>query len=294
MTPDRHLVACDACGLQYDASGRPAGSRFRCRCGEAITIAPLQPHEAAVVRCSSCGAPRGSQALTCGFCQADFTLHEQDLRTICPGCMTRISDRSRFCHSCGLPIAPQGAPGAATELECPACGAGHALVSRALADERLTLLECQRCAGLWAGKEAFSILEERARATAAPLDLRAAATSTAAVTAPGDGPLYRPCVQCGKLMHRRNYGRKSRVIVDTCAEHGIWFDCGELDAALRWLREGGQHALDKELERERRELEKRQRIERVSELTLPPVAREVGPGSSLVTLVRGLFELLAR
>ena len=71
----RLLVACDACQRQYEATSRQVGSRFHCHCGNAITIAQPIGHDASVVRCSSCGAPRESGAAACGFCGGDFTLH---------------------------------------------------------------------------------------------------------------------------------------------------------------------------------------------------------------------------
>ena len=30
-------------------------------------------------------------------------------------------------------------------------------------------------------------------------------------------------------MHRFNYARRSGIIVDSCAAHGLWFDAGELN-----------------------------------------------------------------
>ena len=50
---------------------------------------------------------------------------------------------------------------------------------------------------------------------------------------------YRPCVVCGQLMNRINYGHSSGVIVDVCRDHGIWFDADELARILTWLRAGG-------------------------------------------------------
>ena len=41
-------------------------------------------------------------------------------------------------------------------------------------------------------------------------------------------------------MVRQNFGAgKSRVIVDICGEHGVWFDNDELAQLLAWVREGG-------------------------------------------------------
>ncbi len=249
----------------------------------------MRPHDAAVVRCSSCGAPRREGNSACSFCGSDFTLHERDLHTICPGCMARISDRARFCHGCGQPIAPQAVAGEPTDHACPACGGEWKLYSRSIADDGVTVFECRRCAGLWLGREVFKLLEERA------LDREA---SWVAAPGPGEaGPqsrsaalVYRPCIECGKLMNRRNYGRKSGVILDVCAAHGIWFDHGELDRVLRWIREGGL-ARTRTLERE--ELAARERAKRLEavEATEPPLARPAA-GRGWIDLVGSLVDFL--
>ncbi len=49
---------------------------------------------------------------------------------------------------------------------------------------------------------------------------------------------YRPCPCCDALMHRRNFGQSSGVIIDTCSLHGTWFDAGELPAVLRFTESG--------------------------------------------------------
>jgi Zn-finger nucleic acid-binding protein/ribosomal protein L40E len=261
----RHLVACDRCGRQFDASGREPGSRFRCSCGTLLTVARPEGHDASVVRCSSCGAPREDDAPTCRFCGSEFTLHERDLHTICPGCMARISDRARHCHYCGTLIAPQGTAGESVEETCPVCGDGHRLVSRGLGGRGITVLECGSCAGLWLGKEVFQMLETEARTRATSL----ADERTGHVPPiPGDrqsGPLYRPCVVCGKLMHRRNYGERSGIIVDMCHDHGLWFDYGELDQALRWVRDGGMAQADRIRTEKAQEQERRERFRRLTE-----------------------------
>jgi Zn-finger nucleic acid-binding protein len=40
-------------------------------------------------------------------------------------------------------------------------------------------------------------------------------------------------------MSRTNFGARSGIIVDVCREHGSWFDRGELDATLQFIRDGG-------------------------------------------------------
>jgi Zn-finger nucleic acid-binding protein len=59
-----------------------------------------------------------------------------------------------------------------------------------------------------------------------------------------DNPLrqpirYVPCPACEQLMHRRNFGRSSGIIVDICHPHGTWFDSGELPRVLAFVQRGG-------------------------------------------------------
>ena len=249
-TPLKRLVACGHCGLQYEAGDYAADDRFHCACGRLVTVSEARPHDAAVVRCSSCGSPRRQGAAACDACGADFTLHERDLHTMCPGCMSRISDRARFCHACGLAIAPQGPVGSASGKPCPVCGAGHELTARSVAGAEVTVLECDRCAGIWVGHRIFALLEGRARQdidqwSEPPKPDRPLATEQAGER------FYRACVECDKLMHRRNYGSRSGVIVDVCRQHGLWFDLGELEDILAWVRSGGLERAEHRAVRER-------------------------------------------
>ncbi len=156
----RLLVACPQCNRQYDASRLSIGQRFRCHCGSVLTVQQPRGHDAAVVCCSHCGAPRSEGSLKCEYCGADFTLHERDLDTVCPHCLTRVSNHARFCHFCGKPIHPEMVAGIKSTLVCPECGEGHMLVSRAWGD--VSALECGRCAGLWLSDVSFQRLTDQA------------------------------------------------------------------------------------------------------------------------------------
>ncbi len=253
--PLRQIVACPACSMQFDATSSKSGDHVHCGCGEVVTVPEPKPHEAAVVRCSACGAPRDGSRSSCAFCDSSFTLHERDLHTICPGCMARVSDRGRYCHSCGTSISPQATVGERTEFECPACE-GAQLISRRLDERQLAVLECGACAGMWVGADLFAQLASDAEQVKTAVEALGAGVAGSA-----DVPLrpieagtrlYRPCPECCTLMHRRNYGRKSGVIVDTCRDHGVWFDHGELAQILRWLRSGGARRANVEVGLEQR------------------------------------------
>lgn len=245
------LIACSGCRRQFDVAGLPVGESVRCSCGGLLEVPRPQAHDAAVVRCSSCGGPREEHALACRYCKADFTLHEQDLDTICSRCMARVSGRSRFCHSCGTPVLVRQASALASEVACPACPAGRPLVSRRLGAANVAILECDSCGGLWVDREIFEVLAERARSETLPdLDLRPAVPRTAGA-APVQGPFYRCCIVCRTRMTRRNWGQKSGVILDVCQQHGVWFDLHELEHLLRWMRTGGDRQAQQAAEAER-------------------------------------------
>ena len=242
----RVLVACPKCQLRYDASGRKVGTRFRCRCGEVVTIRQPRGHDADVVHCSACGAAREQGAKACSYCGADFTIHDTDLETICPGCLSRVSDKARFCHHCGTRLVADVVAGAASRLACPVCP-GRRLASRRLSDPAVTILECRVCAGLWIGIETFyEVLDAEARRPSpAPVSQPSAAIEA--------HQKYRPCPQCAGLMIRRNFGRgESGVIIDVCGEHGLWFDCDELSNLLSWIRTGGLDAARRDIARLKR------------------------------------------
>jgi Zn-finger nucleic acid-binding protein len=244
------ILTCPQCRKQYDGTGRPPGARYRCACGATLEVPQPVPHEAAVVRCSSCGAPREEEALSCRFCGAGFTLREQHLDAVCPQCLARVSSRSSFCHSCGTPIQMRTAA-SATELPCPACSGGSRLARRQLGETDAAIFECEACGGIWVEKQVFDVLAERARTNTLPdLSLRPAA-GAAKPSMPAQGPFYRSCAQCGTRMNRRNWGEKSGVIVDICQSHGVWFDLDELDRLLRWMHTGGAVDTERASEAER-------------------------------------------
>ncbi len=289
----RLLVACPKCKRQYDATGKPVGGRFRCHCGAVLTIRQPLGHDAAVVRCSSCGAPRGDGSPACGYCGADFTLHEQDLDMVCPHCLTRVSHAAKYCHHCGVALLPEALASASTPCPCPACGKVSRLRSRQIGD--LAVLECQRCAGFWLAAIVFEHLVEQVLHD--PLSqgwrLPLAQRRDGACRPNGNGgPRYRKCPICGKLMTRRNYARRSGVIIDFCAQHGVWFDADELARILEWVRLGHLAEVRREESDDAKRQERLRAIERNSQLH-GPFTRDLhgGDNVSVLDVVSGLAGL---
>ena len=230
----RLLVKCPNCSQKYDATSRKIGSRFRCRCGKVVQIVEPQAHEAAVIHCSACGASREAGERACKYCGSDFTIHELDLNTVCPGCLARVSDKARFCHHCATPLSVEAVAGEEQPFLCPACE-DRQLVSRRLDSISTSALECQVCAGLWIGLESFHDLLN--------LESRGSHGESVSHRRPTEQPpaakRYRPCPLCRQPMMRRNIAGRSGIILDVCGEHGLWFDCDELSHLIAWIRNGG-------------------------------------------------------
>ncbi len=240
----RLLVKCPSCSQKYDATQRKIGSRFRCRCGKVVQIDEPKSHEASVIHCSACGASREQGERACKYCGSDFTIHELDLNTVCPGCLARVSDRARFCHHCAVPLSVEAVAGEEMPFVCPSCE-DRQLVSRRLESIATSSLECQVCAGLWIGLESFHdllALEARGSVGESVSHRRPSA-------APSEGKRYRPCPLCRGPMLRRNIGGRSGIVLDICGEHGLWFDCDELSHLIAWMRNGGLDSVKEDVGR---------------------------------------------
>jgi hypothetical protein len=110
---------------------------------------------------------------------------------------------------------------------------------------------------LWLGLEAFRQLVERALHEVLPsgtIPPPSAGSAGKGLRQRRRGRFYRPCVVCGELMNRVNYGRVSGVIIDACKEHGIWFDAEGLTRILDWIHKGGAEVTARAEEEDRQEL----------------------------------------
>jgi Zn-finger nucleic acid-binding protein len=108
---------------------------------------------------------------------------------------------------------------------CPRCRAD--LSPQALGPNRVE--RCGSCHGVWIAAAEFNQLMH-------DLDrLEAVRTRELAHRAPEHTVSYVACPRCGEIMERRNFGRSSGIMVDTCKKHGIWLDRGELRRVAEYL-----------------------------------------------------------
>ena len=150
---------------------------------------------------------------------------------------------------------------------------------------------------MWLGNEVFQHLERAARVEAVSAGGQPphGARAPASTVPPGSVPRrYRPCPICSSLMHRRNYGRKSGVILDTCHQHGLWFDQGELDSILDWIRQGGMRRAEEHLRQMEAE-EARSRAALARDGREPElIGNPLSPRRDLGDFVDGILRFLGR
>ena len=211
--------------------------------------------EARTLTCPQCGAAAASDATACAFCHAR-------LATIaCAACFGLVFIGSRHCDHCGAAITPERVSD--SPRSCPrGCGA-----LRGLTLGSAELEECPGCGGMWLQQRVFQRIyaeEERGSIVLGP-ELTAHQVQRSAV----ETVRYIPCPDCSALMNRINFGKRSGVILDSCAHHGTWFDADELRRVVEFIRDGGlerQRQRDREfLAEERRLLELKQRLADPSE-----------------------------
>lgn len=231
------LVACGGCHTQFDVShvDEPV---FECRCGTAVRNETLAGVDARIQRCGSCGAILAEGAESCAYCHSAIERDERELSLICPECFARNAETASFCTGCGVAFLPEPLPDEQEELPvCPTCEGAEPMAIRGVGG--VWVRECAKCNGLWVPGERLDALIRRAVDSARE---RAASGLSRTERRPRSIAVqfsYRDCPVCGHHMQRKNFGRRSGVIVDWCGAHGTWLDKDELEQIAVFITDGG-------------------------------------------------------
>lgn len=229
------LVACKSCHAQYDV-GALEEPVFECRCGQVVRNETLPGQDARIQRCGACGAILADGAAACAYCGAAVERDARALSLICPECYARNPESGRFCTGCGVAFLPEPLPQEHEDPpHCPTCDTPEPMAVRGVGG--VWVRECPKCNGLWVPGERLDALirravaaaRERAASGAAPVPKRRVEVRFA----------YRACPVCGHRMLRKNFGKRSGVIVDWCGQHGTWLDKDELEQVGAFIASGG-------------------------------------------------------
>jgi len=230
------LVACRDCHAQYDVTD-VAEPFFDCRCGATVRNEAQAAVDAAVQRCSACGALLPEKAENCDYCRA-AVVRAGVFSLICPECFARNAETAKFCVACGVEFRPEGLPHEQdAPLACPACGGDDELAVRGVGG--VWVRECGKCNGLWVPGDRFESLVQRALEAARKRTELGVAAPAPKRQSVDPKFRYRHCPACREPMLRKNYGKRSGVIVDWCSSDGTWLDADELEQIAAFIASGG-------------------------------------------------------
>ena len=220
------------------------GDEVQCVCDTVHVVGEPKLVQVRGLACGRCGGTLEEGDSSCTFCKAALAPEEREQTTLCPVCATRLPNDSNHCNKCGVSLRIAAVPALPKGGGCPRCK--EELRVHLLADAEV--VECggpNGCGGMWCTRETFERLIQNVR--------QAVHTGTVgSPTAPLSPPPLKPpsyhdgskqgyvsCLTCGQLMARRQFrhdGRPSRIVIDVCRDHGVWFDHAELEGVLAFIR----------------------------------------------------------
>lgn len=145
----------------------------------------------------------------------------------CVRCKKSFSDKRKLCPFCNMPHAR---PPTKTILSCPKCK----VALKPEVFRKIELDVCPSCSGMWLDTLDFEQLTSEKDVYTDPR------TSTHYDRLPLETPVrYRECLRCSDVMTRLNFGSISGVMIDVCADHGVWLDEHELTRLRNFIASGG-------------------------------------------------------
>ena len=118
---------------------------------------------------------------------------------------------------------------------------------------------CRGCGGVWIETAVLDRLLAAAAAHAVADGRPVRPAQVKGRTMASTKVVYRKCAVCSDHMQRRNFARVSGIVVDQCRHHGTFFDAGELEDVIAFVRSGGLR-LAAERDAQEREREAKHRI----------------------------------
>lgn len=236
-----HLLSCGQCKRQLDVTALELGDEVQCVCDALHVVGEPKLVQIRGLACGRCGGTLAEGDTSCSYCRAALAPAEREVTTLCPVCATRLPDGSAHCMKCGVSLRAAAVPALPRGGECPRCRGD--LRVHLLPDAEV--IECGDeggCGGIWCTRETFERLMQNVRQAVHRGEVGAPQDSekVESIGVPsGAARAYVPCLTCGDLMQRRQYrfqGKPSRIVIDVCRNHGVWFDRDELPGVLAFIR----------------------------------------------------------
>jgi Zn-finger nucleic acid-binding protein len=163
----------------------------------------------------------------------------------CASCGAALPANSTVCEYCRAhnPIDFKGVVGFSvkhqeTERLCPDCGTGLQLLEIA-SKPACEVDRCPECGGLFLPPGGVGYLLDKVVGPVYAAN-RALLENLQKTLYRPEKIVYRRCPVCRQRMNRQAFGYRSGVVLDRCAVHGDWLDCGEFQQLAQWKKAGGQ------------------------------------------------------
>ena len=234
------------------------------------------------MNCPSCAAPIPTHGVVCSYCGQRLDV---DLKGLGQSCLDSDNE----------------------DLHCPDCDTTlQSLLIGSETDnygEEINVCRCSGCLGLFIRRETLDLILRIKVLQPSEVNYQLLTNLEQSNHSMSKGWKYRPCPKCRTLMNRKLHGRRSGVIIDSCREHGIWLDAGELRQLMEWTRAGGNKLCEKDYAREaqiKSEQEKRKQISKnhahkisYGEDILIPKEQQQSPSDVLEVIIEIVKDLFA-
>ena len=194
----------------------------------------------------------------------------------CPSCAAPIPVHGVVCTYCGqrIDVDLQGsgqssADSDGEDFRCPDCDTTlQPLLVGSDSDvhiETFNVCRCSSCLGIFVQRETLDLFLKTTVLQPSEVNYQLLNNLEESNRSMSKGWKYRPCPACRTLMNRKLHGKRSGVIVDSCRDHGIWLDAGELRQLMEWTRAGGPVLCQDDYAREKQAKSIRERRRKISE-----------------------------
>lgn len=214
-----------------------------------------------MAKCKHCSAPLPSKSIICEYCgvRNDIELHKTNIGVKLPKSKRNCPDCMIFLDSIDI---------------------GK--------NSRFIVEKCERCFGLFFDNHELEKLLEESVSNSYWIDHHKL-HSLLQHPLHRDRIVYRKCPECSNIMQRKNYLNRSGVIMDVCANHGIWMDAGEFKQIQEWTALGGKtKALKAEDKKQKEKQKKRQNTQRKSHYD-PEIMADTDALTDAIDILSSLF-----
>jgi len=167
-----------------------------------------------MARCKSCSAPLQANTNKCVYCgvRNDIDLHAKQEFSVYK------QQTERLCPHCEIPLQT-------IQLKLK---------------HDLFIERCSECFGLFFDIGEMELLLQSSVSQVQGINLAHIDAINADRYSSKKPVKYILCPVCRQFMRRTNFAKKSGVIVDSCQQHGLWLDSGEITHLMEWKKAGGQ------------------------------------------------------